>query len=80
MKVVIDGIEYVPAVEIGDPPEGAVGECLRSLTEIIYFHECTHKDRAWAFDALRALSPGLANLAEQDPQRAFDAVRDDDDE
>lgn len=73
--VLIDGIEYVPKVEVLPLTDERLQKCLESLTEIQYFHEQRHKHRAWAWDALHALSPELAKLAADDPSAAFDRVR-----
>lgn len=73
-KVIIDGIEYVPKAEIPEITDERLQKCLESLTEIQYFHEQKHKHRAWAWDALRALSPELAELAAHDPSAAFDRI------
>lgn len=79
-KVVIDGVEYVPRAEVPEITNESLKQCLQSLTEIQYFRESTHKHRAWAWDALNALSPELAQMAAENPQAAFDRVRDYDDE
>lgn len=49
--------------------------CLESLTEIQFFSDCPHKHRSWAWDAMNALAPELAELSSEDPQAAFDRVR-----
>lgn len=73
-KVIIDGIEYVPKAEVPPITDERLQRCLESLTEIQYFHECTHKHRAWAFDALEALAPELAKLASDNAQAAFERI------
>jgi len=75
MKVVIDGVEYVPKAEILPINDERLQKCLESLTAIQYFYEQPHKHRAWAWDALRALSPELAELSCDDAKKAFDRVR-----
>lgn len=75
MQVIIDGIEYVPKCEVSPPTDERLQECLRHLIEIQYFHECSHKHRAWAWDALYALSPELARLVSDNPEAVFDFVR-----
>ncbi len=50
-------------------------DALESLTEIQYFSECEHKHRAWAWNALHALDPELADLSADNPKAAFDKVR-----
>jgi hypothetical protein len=74
-KVIIDGVEYVPKAEVPPINDLRLKECLESLTEILYFYDQQHKHRAWAFDALKALSPELANIARDNPSAAFDIVR-----
>lgn len=77
-KVIIDGIEYIPRAEIPEITDTKLKLCLQSLVEIQYFRESTQKHRAWAWDALNAISPELAELAAKDPQAAFERVKDDD--
>lgn len=76
MRVVIDGVEYVPRAEVPPLTDERLKNALRELTSIQYFSGDTHKHRAWAWDALNALAPELARLASEDPQAAFDHVRD----
>lgn len=73
--MIIDGVRYVPAVEVNPVADESLRQALQSLTEIQYFSECEHKHRAWAWDALNALNPELAKLAADSPKMAFDAVR-----
>ncbi len=75
-KVIIDGIEYVPRehIEVRIMPK-PVRECLKSLTEIQYFSDQTHKHRAWAWDALNAIAPSLAKL---EPEEAYRRIHGDD--
>lgn len=72
--VLIDGVEYIPRAEIPKLTDERLMRCLQSLTEIQYFSDCPHKHRAWAWDALHALSPELAELSSNDPEKAFDRV------
>ena len=76
MNVVIDGIEYVPKTEIPQITDERLKRALESLTEIQYFHECTNKHRAWAWDAINALAPDLAEMSSNSAQAAYDFVRD----
>ena len=71
--VVIDGIEYVPRAQIPSLTDDALEVCLRELVNIQYFSEC-HKHKAWAWNALNALSPELAQLAAASPKAAFDRL------
>jgi hypothetical protein len=77
--VIIDGIEYVPKAEIPELTDDRLQKCLECLTEIQYFREQTHKHRAWAWDALNALSPELAKLAGDNAQAAFYRIHGDPD-
>ena len=74
MKVLIDGVEYVPKVEIGKITDEKINECLMVLTEMRY-HNQNHKMKALAWDAINSLSPDLANLSEKE---AYDFVHKDD--
>ena len=76
MKVVIDGVEYVPRAEVPPITDERLKRALQELTSIQYFAGSKHKHRAWAWDALNALAPELAKLASDNPQAAFDRVRD----
>jgi len=73
-KVTIDGIEYVPNVSIQPVSDDALLVCIRELVGIQYFYNQTHKHRAWAWDALNAVSPQLAELCANDPPAAMEAV------
>ena len=70
--VTIDGVEYVPKADVPELSDARLAEALQSLTEIQRFPECRHKHRSWAWNALRALAPALAELAADDPAAAFD--------
>lgn len=74
MKVIIDGIEYVPKAEVKPITDEAMKEALRELVSIQYFSECSHKHRAWAWDALNSLSPDLAKLCSESPQAAYHLI------
>ena len=80
MNVVIDGVEYIPRAEVPELTDERLKQCLDSLIEIQYFSDQTHKHRAWAWDALNALAPELAELATTDPSAAWDRVRGEDGE
>ena len=77
MNVVIDGIEYVPKTEIPQLTDERLKIALQSLTEIQYFSECSHKHRAWAWDAINALAPDLAAMSSHSALAAYEFVRDD---
>ncbi len=72
--VIIDGVEYVPKAEVPPITDGRLKLALQYLTDIQYFHECTNKHRAWAWDAMRFLAPDIAELSASDPKAAYDLV------
>ena len=49
-------------------------KCVKELVAIQYFHDCPHKHRAWAWDALNYIAPTLAELAANDPKQAHDII------
>lgn len=73
-KVTIDGVEYAPNVSIKPVSDDALLVCIRELVGIQYFYNQMHKHRAWAWDALNAVSPQLAELCTDDPSAAMEAV------
>lgn len=73
-KVVIDGVEYIPKADVPEITEPRLKLALESLTEIQYFGECSHKHRAWAWDAMNAIAPELAQLSADDPQAAYERI------
>jgi len=79
MKVIIDGIEYVPKAEIPELNDARLQECLEELTATYYFKE-NHKAVRQAWNAMNALSPELAKLAGDDPQAAFDRIHGEEDD
>lgn len=60
-KVIINGVEYVPKGEIPELNDQRLQECLEVLTEMRYFGE-QHKMEGLAYNAIKALSPELAEL------------------
>jgi len=74
-SVVIDGVEYVPRAEIPELTDARLKACLGELVSIQYFPECQHKHRAWAWDALNALAPELADLAASNPAAAYERIK-----
>lgn len=72
MQVIIDGVEYVPKVELPQINDEKLKECLAELTAIQYFGECSHKHRAWAWDAINAIAPDVAELCSNDVKVAYD--------
>lgn len=71
MDVLIDGVVYVPKNEVPELTDERLKRCLEYLTEIQYFHECTHKHRAWAWNAINALAPDIANLSANNCEAAY---------
>lgn len=72
--VIVDGVEYVPRAQVSALTDERLHRALQSLTEIQYFSECMHKHRAWAWDALNALAPDLAQLAANSPEAAYSRI------
>lgn len=70
-KVIIDGIEYVPKVEILPASDERLAEAVKQLVAMLYFGE-SHKALAQAWDVLNVLSPDMAKLVGQDEQAAYD--------
>lgn len=70
-KVIINGIEYVPKAEVGEVTDEKIQGCLESLTEIMYFSDCSHKHCSWAWQALNSLAPEIAEL---EPSAAYERV------
>ena len=73
MKVLIDGVEYVPKAEVKPVDDDMIQGVLEVLTEMRYFNQ-NHKMMGLAYNALQYISPELADL---DPKVAFDRVRQD---
>lgn len=65
MNVIINGVEYVPKSEIPDLTGARLKECLEILTTMRYLNQC-HKMKAYAWEAINALSPELAKLDDED--------------
>ena len=65
MKVIIDGIEYIPKVDIPELTNSSLKECLEILTTMRYLNQ-SHKMKAHAWEAINALSPDLAKLDNED--------------
>lgn len=66
----IDGIEYVPKAEVPELTDKRLRDCFEVLTSMRYFNE-EHKMKAHAWEAIRALSPELAEL---DEKAAYDRI------
>jgi hypothetical protein len=71
--VFIDGVEYVPKADIEPLTDERLHECLKVLTSMRYFNQ-SHKMMCHAYDAIKALSPELADL---EPDVAFDRIHGD---
>ncbi len=74
MKVIIDNIEYVPKCTIEPLNDERLQECLEVLTGMRYFHE-NHKMMSGTYEAIKALSPELANL---EPDAAYSFIHGED--
>lgn len=72
--VLIDGVEYVPRAQVPELADERLLKCLRHLTSIQYFGGSTHKHRAWAWDAMQALAPELAQLSADNPLAAYERI------
>ncbi|WP_043619399.1 hypothetical protein [Chromobacterium violaceum] len=72
--VLIDGVEYVPRAEVPPLTDERMNACLKELASIQYFSDCPHRHRAWAWDAMNALAPELAELAANNPKAAFERI------
>lgn len=70
MKVVIDGVEYVPKAEIPEPTNQVLESAIRQLVGIHYLNE-THKLRPHVWAVLDTLAPEIAQLLSQDPAAAY---------
>jgi hypothetical protein len=71
MEVLIGGVVYAPKNEIPELTDERIKRCLASLTAIQYFYDFPHKHRAWAYDAIAALAPDIAELCSNDTEAAF---------
>ena len=72
MKVIIDGVEYAPKNEVPELTDERLKYWLAELTASQRFPECSHKHRAWAWDAINALAPDIAELSSNDVNAAYD--------
>ncbi len=83
-KVLIDGVVYVPRAEIPPRTDESTLEAVRAITASMHLYGHRGGGRGpWGclWDALRALSPDLAKIAEESsPAAAYDAVHPDDDD
>jgi hypothetical protein len=70
MEVVIDGVRYVPEVEVVLPEDNEVMEAVRQLVSMLYLYK--HNPHAW--DVLNTLAPNVAELVSVDPAAANRAV------
>lgn len=74
-SVIIDGVKYVPEIATPEPMPKQLQTCLDNLVAIQMFPECANKHRAWAWDALNALSPNLAELSADNPRLAWEYLQ-----
>lgn len=75
--VIIDGIEYVPRAEVPPLTDERLRCALKKLVSMQYFRE-SHKALAQAWDVLNILAPELAQLAADNPDAAYERMRDPD--
>jgi hypothetical protein len=71
--VLIDGVEYVPRIDIPPLTDARLRAALGELVSIQYFQE-HHKAVAQAWNVLNALAPDLAKLAADNPHAAFQRI------
>lgn len=69
-QVLIDGVEYVPKAEVPELTDQRLQSCLEVLTSMRYFGQ-SHKMEGLAYEAIRALSPELAEL---EPDIAYERI------
>jgi hypothetical protein len=70
LKVIIDGIEYIPKSYVEPINDERLQRCLEVLTSMRYFGQ-THKMMPNTWEAINALSPELAKL---EPNAAFKLI------
>ena len=70
MKVIIDGVEYVPKSKPLKPTDERLQECLMVLTEMRYFNQ-RHNMMGLAWNAINVLSPDIAAM---DTEDAFNLI------
>lgn len=63
-----------PQTEVPAPTDTTLARRIRELVGIQYFSGETHKHRAWAWDALNAIAPNLAEMCSNNPKAAYDAT------
>ena len=80
-KVLIDGVEYVPKVDIPNYSVSSlpVVECLRHLVSLHYFGE-KHKSLGITLNAINEISPELAKLVSDDTLKAYELLNGAEDE
>jgi hypothetical protein len=76
MKVVIDGVEYIPKAEVLPITDDRLQKVLEILTSMRYFHE-NHKMMCHTYEALKVLSPEIAAL---EPDVAYSRIHGEEDE
>ena len=70
MIVIIDDVEYIPKAEVKPINDSMIQEVLEVLTSMRYFNQ-NHKMQSLAYDAIRSISPELADL---EPEIAFSRI------
>jgi len=72
-EVLIGGIEYVPRAEIPELSDARLEQALKILTAYLYF-DSSSRPMAMVLNTIRALSPELAKLAEDDSLAAYERM------
>ena len=76
-RVIIDGIEYAPKVDMSKPDDSAINKALAELVSLYYFEDW-HKASSRVWDAINHINPELANLVSDDPRKAYGLFREED--
>lgn len=77
-NVIIDGVRYVPDVDIKRPDDDNLTAALGELVSLYYFGDW-HKANGRVFNAIELIAPELAKLISTDVEAAYIGVRGDDD-
>lgn len=76
MEVFIDGTRYVPATDIPVVSSEAHLQAVKALVTALYLYGPAGRGvNGCIWDALRALSPDVAELVGNDPRAAYEAVK-----
>lgn len=69
-NVIVNGLRYTPKLRHNEISEEDIKKCVSELLAIQYFN-IKHKNRSVAWDALKYLSPCLAELCSKDSSAAY---------